>query len=164
MCAEPIDTRRRYFVTSGEFVPAGHPLRRFCEQPFHWECYAGWPQRAEFARFYVSAWVNATRRNPFWGTAHLDERVHISANPEPAIAEVSVRLAAIGGDIRVPLAAWERWLAEPGCIGPALEALERDELMAILPTLRELLPTSERLVAAIDWGETGPPATHAARR
>jgi len=70
-------------------------------------------------------------------------------NPQRGVEQASVRLAATGTDIRVPLGRWQEWLADPACLGP-LSQLDRVALDALLPDLRKQLPAPHDVVEAID--------------
>lgn len=158
ICNHNIDPMRSYFRASGEFLPPRDRLLRFCNAPMHWECYCEWPERERFARFYVDAWVDANRKNPFWWSVYRDEDVYVSANPQRPIEEASVRLYSVGSDIRIPLPRWPAWLDDVDHVTPNLSDLEREELAKVLPVLREQLPTDHALVDAIDPGEKRSPA------
>ena len=119
----------------------------------HWACYATWPDRLRLAEQYVAAWVVANQKNPFWWKAYQDERVYVSVNPLQPVEEASVRLCAVGSDIRVPLPKWPKWLAKPAQVTPGLCALEKAALAAVLPTLRARFPDDHALVHAIDPAE-----------
>ncbi len=153
ICGKPIDPFGPFFRASGSFLDRSDALRRFCNAPLHWDCYQRWPERSRFARRYVEAWVAATRRNPFWWSVHLDERLYVSVNPERPVEEASVRLLAIGSDLRVPLARWSEWLAHPERVSPGLHPLEREALTEALPLLHERFPDDHALVDAIDPDE-----------
>ena len=59
ICGRPIDPPDDFFRASGDFLPVGDPLAKFCNVPLHWTCYANWPERSRFARLHVAAWVEA---------------------------------------------------------------------------------------------------------
>ena len=122
----------------------------------HWACYATWSDRPQFAEKYIAAWVLANQKNPFWWQAYRDAHVYVSVNPQPPVEEASVRLCAVGSDIRVPLPKWPAWLADPRRITPGLCDLEQSTLADVLPTLRERFPDDHALVHAIDPAEKRP--------
>jgi hypothetical protein len=128
----------------------------YCNAPLHWECYARWPERPRFARQYVKAWVDANRRNPFWWRVYLDDAVYVSVNPQPPVDEVSVRLQAVGSDIRVPLRRWKDWLREPMAVTPTMRTLELEALTVALPKLAALFPNDYALIDAINPDEKLP--------
>ncbi len=146
-----------YFSTSGVFLPAKDPLRKFCDTCMLWEHYAQWPPRERFARAYVEEWIKANQRNPFWWTIHLDDNVYISANPQTGIEEISVRLMRTGSDIRIPLDSWSKWVEHPESVTPNLHAAEMEALARSLPTLRDAFPTARAIVQAIDPHEKKTP-------
>jgi hypothetical protein len=162
LCGAAVDWLKQFFRASGAFVPAGDSLESFVNAPMHWECYANWPERPRFARLHVEAWVRANRRNPFWWLVHLDDRVYISVNPEPPVVEASVRLLDVGSDIRVPLLRWRDWLAHPESVS-ALQPVERNHLLSLLPQLRKLYPDDHAVVHAIDPAEKRPRTERSAR-
>lgn len=153
LCSQGLDPLKPHFRASGAFLPTSDPLNRLCNASFHWECYAGWSERPRFARAFVNAWVKANRRNPFWWTAHLDADVYISVNPEPPVEEVSLRLFAVGSDVRVPLPRWTAWLAAPSAVTPQLQPLELECLAPVLALLRTKYPDDHAVVHAIDADE-----------
>jgi hypothetical protein len=163
ICDEKIDSRTPFFRASGSFLPANDPLVSYCNAPLHWSCYSRWPQRPAFARRYIEAWVAANRKNPFWWSVYHDSRVYVSANPMPTVEQASVRLYAVGSDIRVPLPRWAEWLANPDSVTPGLHALERNALTEVLPALAGQLPTDHAVVCAIDPREKPAAPRKAAR-
>ena len=152
---------------TGDFLPKGDPLTHMCNTPVHWPCYAKWPERPRFARHYVDAWVQANRRNPFWWAVHRDEHVYVSINPNRGVEEVSVRLYALGCDVRVPLPRWTDWLADFKKVTPKLHDHEAAALREVLPALRARFPNDHALVDAINPDEKRPvrrrPATSPAK-
>lgn len=156
LCGGPLDALGDFFRTTGIFLPPADPLSRFCNRPLHWNCYEKWKERPRFAQQYVEAWAKANQRNPFWWAAYCDEHVYISINPEPPVEEASVRLTAIGSDIRVPLPKWNDWLADPATVTPSLHDVERRALANVLPMLRQKLPDDHAVVHAIDPDEKRP--------
>jgi hypothetical protein len=153
ICGAMIERPEDCFRASGEFLPDDDPLLPFCNAPMHWECYANWPERQRFARHHVNAWVQANRKNPFWWAVHKDEEVYVSVNPSRPIEEASVRLYALGNDIRVPLPRWSEWVLEAEHVTPGLHAFEREVLSAVLPTLRTRFPNDHAVVDAINPAE-----------
>jgi hypothetical protein len=168
LCGKAVDLNSPLFRATGDFLPPRDPLARFCNVPMHWTCYSAWPERPTFARSYVAAWMGANRANPFWWSVYKDERVYVSVNPERPVEEASVRLSAVGTDIRIPLPRWADWLANPQRVTPALSALEVAELAVVLRVLRAHYPDDHALVDAIDPDEKRsrpgrPPPEHAPR-
>jgi hypothetical protein len=156
LCNAEISSPRQLFRATGAFLPTGDPLTHFCNAPLHWECYARWPERPRFARHYVDAWVEANHKNPFWWAVHKDERVYISVNPARGIEQVSLRLYAIGSDVRIPLPRWADWLASADQVTPDMHPFEKQELGLVLPFLRERFPDDHAIVDAIDGNEKTP--------
>jgi hypothetical protein len=156
LCGRAVDLLDDFFRASGDFLPAKDPLVPFCNVPLHWSCYAQWPERPRFAQAYVEAWIHANRKNPFWWSVYRDEQVYISVNPESSVEEVSVRLCAVGSDIRVPLTQWSAWLDDAERLTPELRPLEREALAAVLPLLRERFPDDHAVVHAINVAEKEP--------
>ena len=157
ICGKPIDPQEDFFCASGEFLPSGDPLTKFCNAPLHWSCYADWPERPRFARHHVEAWVEANRQNPFWWAVHQDDEVYVSVNPIDSVEEASVRLYSLGSDIRVPLSRWADWLADVEKVTPDLHSYEKDSLAEVLPTLRARFPDDHAVVDAIDPDEKRQP-------
>lgn len=156
LCGGGIPAKGPFFRASGDFLPRGDPLATYCNAPLHWECYARWPQRPKFAQHFVDAWVKANRKNPFWWAVYQDEAVYISVNPLRSVEEASLRLYALGNDIRVRLADWVRWLADVRSVTPNLQPCELEALAEVLPRLRQRFPTDHALVDAIDPAEKRP--------
>ncbi len=153
LCGGGIEALGEFFRASGSFLGTDDPLAGVCGAPLHWDCYARWPERPRFARLHVAAWVRANRKNPFWWAVYQDDAVYIAVNPSRPVEEASVRLYAVGSDIRVPLADWRAWLADPLQVTAGLHALETAELAAVLPLLRSRFPSDHALVDAIDPDE-----------
>ena len=153
LCGKPVDVLGDFFRASGRFLLPKDPLAAFCNVPLHWPCYGAWPERRRFAGSYVAAWAEANRRNPFWWTVYQDERVYVSVNPEHPVEEASVRLCAVGSDIRVPLPQWRTWLSDAERVTPGLRKLEKAALTPVLPLLRARFPDDHALVHGIDPGE-----------
>ena len=162
LCNATIGPREGFFRATGDFLPKGDPLTPLCNTPVHWPCYAQWPERPRFARHYVNAWMQANRRNPFWWSVHRDEHVYVSVNPNRGVEEVSVRLSALGSDVRVPLQRWTDWLADFKKVTPKLHECEVRALQEALPTLRARFPSDHALVDAIDPDEKRSPRAAAA--
>lgn len=152
---EPIASGEDCFATSGEFLPRSDPLHKHCGKPMRWKHYADWSERPRFARAYVDAWVKANKRNPFWWTVLHDDDAYISVNPQRSIEEASVRLCAVGSDIRVPLTRWTEWLRHPESVTP-LQSLELETLRPLLPKLADRFPSAHAVVDAIDPAEKRP--------
>jgi hypothetical protein len=166
LCGGPIDALGDFFRASGDFLPAKDPLIPFCNVPLHWSCYARWPERVRFAGLYVQAWVHVNRKNPFWWSVYQDERVYLSVNPERPVEEASVRLCAVGSDIRVPLRKWSAWVADADQVTPGLRLIEKQALAEVLPILRARFPNDHAVVHAINPAEKGAAkrrTAHAAR-
>ncbi len=156
LCDRAVNLLQSHFLATGDFLPTDDPLTAFCDAPLHWPCYAKWKERPRFAAHFVDAWVKANRKNPFWWCVHNDEQIYIAINPQKPIEEASIRLRAVGSDIRVPLPRWVDWLANVQKLTPELQDLERDELKRVLPALRERFPDDHALVDAIDPDEKKP--------
>jgi hypothetical protein len=162
LCGGAVDLLDDFFRASGDFLPAKDPLLPFCNVPLHWACYAQWPERVRFAQAYVEAWIHANRKNPFWWSVYRDELVYISVNPERSVEEVSVRLCAVGSDIRVPLARWSAWLEHADQLTPGLRPIEQEALAAVLPILRQHFPDDHAVVHAIIPSEKQAPRARGA--
>jgi hypothetical protein len=150
ICGQSIRTKGPLFATWGVFFPPEHPLYRFCDAPLHWECYATWPQRQEFARGYLEMRAEGDRHNPYWGTAFRSDRVLVTVNPEPP-GSVQVVLAETGSRLFVALDEWEHWLADLMGAVEGLHPLEQAALREVWPELRATLPTAEAIVGRVDW-------------
>src|SRR6187431_3088433 len=80
ICQRPVAGDDEHFGTWGVFsVPRG--LSKFCDAVMHWECYAVWPRRKDFARAYFDFWVANMHHNPHWAEAYHDDRVLVTVNP-----------------------------------------------------------------------------------
>src|SRR5262249_38426729 len=144
------DSARGYLATSEAFFPEDDPLYRFCDAPLHWDCYEDWPERPRFAARYVSWRVKLLSDNPFWGLALLTDLVCVQARKkEPGLAHVW--LVETGTWVEVPLSDWSAWLSDLSLTQQPLDRLEIVSLWKALPTLRDRLPTSDTVLASIDW-------------
>jgi hypothetical protein len=153
LCGGAIDALGDFFRASGTFLAADDSLMPYSNVPLHWACYAEWPERARFAKLHVDAWIKANRKNPFWWHVYRDDGVYVSVNPSPPVEEASVRLYAVGTDIRVPLSQWVLWLSEPLKVTPRIHPLEQEALARVLPQLRACLPNDHAVVDALDPSE-----------
>jgi hypothetical protein len=163
ICATPIDTGVSGFATSGVFVPVGHHLFRFCDAPMHWDCYAHWSDRAEFARAYFHMWVDAERNSPYWSKAFLSPEAFVTVNPDPDVAQISVRLVETGTEVRVPLEQWEEWLSVKAMTAGE-KPVEQRALDAVVRSLREELPTFQAVLQAVDGKAKAEIREHRRRR
>ncbi len=151
VCGSPLDKQRGYFATSGVFLPVDHPLFGFCDAPIHWDCYAAWPHRAEFARAYFRERVDGDRDNPYWGLVYLSEHVAVSINPNPPLQEVRIVLADTGTILRVPLINWQAWCAGLPATCAAENALVRQAIETVMMELKHELPRTEIVINRVDW-------------
>jgi hypothetical protein len=151
ICGQGFADRVALFATSGVAFDQGHPLWRFCDAPMHWDCYAAWPHRPEFARAYFHGAIEGEVRNPYWGAALLTDDVFVTANPRPPVAMIDVELAETGSGVRVPLADWDDWLSELDAGIAGLHPLEQEALRRAWPELRSQIPDSNTVVARVDW-------------
>jgi hypothetical protein len=146
LCGVKMTSADRLFGTS-HFLPPGDDLWQYSDAVIHWDCYAKWKHRPRFARMYFKANCEWRGHNQFWGTAHADDTVLVTTNPDQYVGEVDVMLADTGSSLRVPLADWEDWLNGEWFEGCHHE-VERDALAAVIPLLRSKLPTAEAVIAA----------------
>ncbi len=144
LCEKPVDLLGDYFVTSGDFLPADHPLRGYADRKMHWECYEPWPQRPAFARPFIEAWIKANRANPFWTELFRDDHVYITVNPKPPIESVSLRFYETGSDVRVPVYEWEAWLADADR-RKNLRKMELKCLKNCLSAIQQAIPNLESI-------------------
>ncbi len=147
LCSVKMTNDDRRFATS-HFLGPDSDLWRFSDAVMHWDCYANWEHRARFGRMYFEAkraWIG---HNHFWGVAHSDDQVLVTANPDKLVGEVDVMLAETGSGFRIPLADWEDWLGGEW-FEQCHHEIEREALSAVLPLLRSKLPTADAVVAAV---------------
>lgn len=156
LCEQPVDPLGSFFRATGDFLPSGDPLTRYANAPLHWSCYVEWSERPRFARHYVDAWIKANRRNPFWWSVLRNDDIYLSVNPQKPVEEASVRLYALGNDIRVPLPRWPEWVKTPDAVTPQLHEVERRALDEVLPDLAKRFPDDHAVVDAIDPDEKRP--------
>jgi hypothetical protein len=155
LCREVIEEGSPVFVAR----PFGMDLEFYAlvKRPIHWDCFARWEKRPEFARQYFQANVAAMEHNRFWGVARRDEQALVTVNPSRYVEEISVLLAATGSSFRVPLADWSDWLA-----GEWFEAcsheVERAALAALVLSFRTAFPTAEAVVVAAGFSAEERPA------
>jgi Leucine-rich repeat (LRR) protein len=117
------------------------------EQPIHWDCYACWEQRPQFARQYFQANVAAMQHNQFWGMARCDDRVMLTINPGQYVREIEVLLAETGSAFRISMNDWQDWLDGEWFEGCRHE-VEREALAPLITAWKEELPTPEALAEA----------------
>jgi hypothetical protein len=153
ICGELVRKDQLIFATSGVAFPTPHPLFPFCDAPLHWDCYASWNRREEFARAYFLGKIVGGRVNPYWGCAYVDDDIYVSVNPREEVAEVSIVLAATAEDIRVKLRDWGRWTNDEALATADLHPLQASLLLEQLPLLRHKLPTADAVVKAVNWAE-----------
>lgn len=160
LCRRPIRNGEPVFCTR-PYTPPDPELFSFARVPIHWSCYATWDHRPRFARQYFDEQVRWAEGNEFWSVARKDEAVLVSVNPAQYVEEVDVILAATGSSLRVPLGAWEEWVAV-GWLDSCAHESERDALGEVLPALRADLPSAEALLAAagIPAEDAGGPSPH----
>jgi hypothetical protein len=108
LCRDVIEEDAPVFVPRPFFT--GDEFWQYAEVPIHWDCFARWERRPEFARRYFRANAEAAGHNQFWGVARHDEQVLVTVNPSEYVEEVEVLLAETGSSFRVPLADWQGWL------------------------------------------------------
>ena len=62
----PVFVPRPFFI--------GEEFWEYAETPIHWDCFAHWEKRPEFARRYFQANAEGAEHNQFWGVARRDEQ------------------------------------------------------------------------------------------
>lgn len=146
LCGVKMTDADRLFATT-HFLGPESDLWRYSDAVMHWDCYAKWEHRERFGRMYFAAKREWTGHNTFWGVAHSDDHMLVTANPDKLVGEVDVMLAETGSGFRIALVDWEDWLG-----GEWFESchheIERDALAAVIPLLRSKVPTAEAVVAA----------------
>ena len=146
LCGVNMTNGDRRFATS-HFLGPESDLWQFSDAVMHWDCYAKWEHQARFGRMYFEAKRAWSSHNRYWGIAHSDDQLFVTANPDKLVGEIDVMLAETGSGFRVPLADWEDWLG-----GEWFEAcrhdIEREAMATVLPLLRSKLPTADAVVAA----------------
>ncbi len=144
LCGRTIAEDDDVFETWGFVAPEEDPCRGFCDAGIHWSCYAEWRGRERFARACFQAVLRDAAENPhFRATALAVADVLVTTNPRQGFDALWIALAATGTKIKVPLADWPRFLAEP----PAdLRPMEIDALNTVLPRLRALGEDADAIV------------------
>ena len=138
LCREVIEEDSAVFVPRPFFI--GAEFWAYAKVPIHWDCFARWEQRPEFARRYFQANVESAEHNQFWGIAHRDEQSFVSVNPSQYVQEIQVMLAETASDFRVKLADWQDWL-EGGWFESCNHEVEKEALGKLLPFFHEKFPT-----------------------
>jgi Leucine Rich repeat len=155
LCQQVIDKDDPVFVARPfGMAPEFYSL---VKMPIHWDCYARWERRSEFARQYFRANVVNTEHNQFWGVARSDDTVLLSVNPSQYVKEIEVVLAQSGSSFRIPLDDWENWL-EGEWFESCHHKVEREALACLIPSFREDFPTAEALVEAAGLSPGDTPA------
>ena len=135
---------------SGVFFTADDPLYTFCDAPLHWDCYEHWPGRPRFAREYVSSHVQDMSHNEYWGMALLTDLACLTVRKnEPG--QVHLWLFETGTCVPVSLCNWSAWLLDLALTEEELHRVEIVSLWKVLAELRRRFPTSDAILAAIDW-------------
>jgi hypothetical protein len=148
LCRDVIEEDGAVFVPRPFFI--GDEFWQYAKVPIHWDCFAHWEKRPEFAGRYFEANAAGAEHNQFWGVAHRDEQSFVSVNPSQYVQEVQVMLAETGSDFRVNLADWQDWL-EGEWFEACRHQLEREALAGLIPAFREKFPTAEAVVEAAGW-------------
>jgi hypothetical protein len=155
LCREVIEYNSPVFVPRPFFI--GQEFWKYAKVPIHWNCFAGWEQRPEFARRYFQANAEAAEHNQFWGVACRDEQVLVSVNPSQYVKEVELVLAATGSSFRIPLSDWQDWL-EGEWFDACRHEVERETLAGLVPSFRAAFPTAEVLLQSAGFSPEEPPA------
>ena len=148
ICEEILPEGASLFATSGVWLTNSHPLFRYCDSVMHWNCYATWEGRKEFARSYAEFCAENERSNPYWGMAYLDRRVLVTVSPSRK--EIKVMPFSTGLEYSVGFDGWQAWLKDPRQVYQR-HPLESETLAEVLPLLRRHLPHPDVVVAAVDW-------------
>jgi hypothetical protein len=149
LCNEPLGDRP-HLVTggrSGTFRPR-HRLERFRNVSVHWECYEDWPERLRFAAECVSAEAASMSEDEHLGLVLYSEDVCVGVSRH---GFVNVWLMATGTCLSVPFDEWTAWLSDPRNGDDNYHRVEVLGLCEVLPELRRLFPTTDALLAAVDW-------------
>ena len=154
LCGEIIEEDSPVFVARPFHV--GAEFWQYAEMPIHWDCFARWEKRPEFARRYFQANAEATEHNEFWGVARRDEHVLVSVNPSGYVKEIEVLLAETGSSFRIPLMDWQDWV-EGEWFDACRHEVEREILGRLIPSFREKFPTADALVEAAGFSPEEPP-------
>jgi hypothetical protein len=155
LCEEVIEEDSPVFVPRPFFI--GDEFWRYAKTPIHWDCFARWEQRREFARQYFQAKAEAAEHNQFWGVACRDEQVLVTVNPSQYVQEVEVLLAETGSSFRLHLDDWQDWL-EGGWFDACRHEAEREALAGLIPSFKERLPTSGAVIKTAGFSPEEPPA------
>ncbi|BDI28123.1 hypothetical protein CCAX7_001740 [Capsulimonas corticalis] len=149
ICKQEIDLDAPYFATSEPFFPSEHPLFKYCDAAMHWDCYAAWPSRSEFARRYFETQIEGEKRNYYWGIALSRDEVAVTVSID--IGQVIVMTAETGDTARVGLNQWEEWLADFDQAVEGLHPVQQDAFREVWPILRDVLPSATVMVRRVDW-------------
>jgi hypothetical protein len=135
-----------------DVLPETDPLRRFCFQMVHWNCYASWPERQRFAMAYADWVAEHAEATPHSGVAFRNEEFLVTA-PSASEGRRSLVLLIVPLMCSLGFSAktWERdfqeWLdrAEHG------HSLYRQSVRSGLEFLRSRFPTLESAVQSVNW-------------
>lgn len=154
LCREVIEEDSPVFVMRPFYIAE---YWQYAKEPIHFDCFARWDKRPDFARRYFDANVEDADRNQFWGIAHRDENCFVSVNPSQYVQEVQVMLAETASDFRVKLPEWQDWL-EGEWFETCRHEVEREALGRVIPLFREKFLTAEVVVEAAGFSPEEPPA------
>jgi hypothetical protein len=102
------------------------------------------------ARQLVASHVESLSDNEYWGLVLLTDLVCLTVRKkEPGL--VHVWLFETGTHVEVLLSDWSSWLSDPTLSERELQRLDMMTLEKVLPELRQRLPTSSSVLAAVDW-------------
>lgn len=144
ICSEPLS--KPVFATSHFIADEANPLWRFSDAGMHWECYAHWPERESFARQYFDTVTKYELTNPYWPTVLRHPDVVVRANLD-TMQCLDIDVRSIGPAPRVDASDWTAFLRGE-LLGDCVHDCQRSALTAIIPIIREALPTIAAVRAA----------------
>lgn len=118
LCDEIINEDDALFSTSGVFIQPESPLSVYCDSGMHWDCYAKWKQREEFAVLYFRHLRNSLSRNGNFCYIHSDDDIYITApaklvfgNAKDYEKRITLLIAKVGLRMEVESDSWDRLVA-----------------------------------------------------
>jgi hypothetical protein len=116
------------YVTSDFEEPWG-----YSDAAMHWDCFARWEHRQEFANLYFQEQVDWFKGNSYWKILKRTQDICVVYGK--AANQVEVILRQSGSSFRVNQKDWAQWLAKEWMASPNHE-LERTALEQNLSLLR----------------------------
>ncbi|MBW4520725.1 MAG: hypothetical protein KME16_13595 [Scytolyngbya sp. HA4215-MV1] len=105
----------------------------YSDAAMHWDCFASWELRQEFANLYFQEQVDWFNGNSYWKILKRTEDICVAYGK--AAKQVEVILRQSGSSFRVSKEKWDKWLENEWMANPNHE-IERAALKQSLSLLK----------------------------